>query len=59
MAKPMTKEDFDEVLENAIETWGFTYVWEKIKYFNKELNFDDDDLIDYDDYYNGEDEDYD
>lgn len=59
MPKMLTKEDFDDILEDAIELFGFTYVWDTVKIYKKELDFDegvpDDDELDYD-YFYGNDE---
>jgi len=52
----LTKEVFEEILEVAIDAFGFSYVWDTIKDFNRELNFDDDCLTDPDEdfYWTGE-----
>jgi hypothetical protein len=44
----LTKENFDLILEAAVRSFGYTYVWDQIKGINSELNFDDEDFDDED-----------
>ena len=47
MPKVLTKEEFNDLLDDAIELWGFQYVWDTIKTYSKELDFDEDDHYSY------------
>lgn len=55
----LTKESFEEILQAAVEAFGYPYVLDEIKNINAELNFDDDKFVDEDSelYWNEEDDD--
>lgn len=42
----LTKESFEEILDKAVEAFGYSYVYGQVKNLNVELNFDDEDIYD-------------